>query len=179
MKRVKVTWLGVVAFAMLIITVVTVIGRITDGFTKDWEDVTLRERNPENLLSGEYGWTDDVYNKGDGITVTAKKDGTIILNGEYKGAEEYTTIDLEEVSLSAGTYRLTGAPAGGSYTYYLKAIYGETSVIGDFGDDKGTFELTSPQTVKLQLICFGDNKFESIKIQPVLVEGTEIGEFYK
>ena len=179
MKRIKVTWLGVFAFAMIIILAVTFIGRITGGFTKDWEDVTLRERNPSNLLSGTYGWTNDKYNVGDGITITASKDGTLVLDGEYKGASEKVIIPLETVSLSAGTYTISGAPDGGNYSYYLCATYNESTVIADFGAENGTFTLTQPSTVTINLVCFGDSKFDDIKIRPVLVDGTEAGEFFK
>ena len=178
-KSVRFTWIGVIALILVVVLAVSFIGKITGGFTKDLDDVTLRDRNPENLLSGDYGWTDNKRNMGDGIVLTSKKDGTIILDGEYKGSEQSVTIDLETVSLSAGTYTVSGAPKGGSYTYHLLISYSSGTCTADFGDANGTFTLTSPESVELKLVCFAENSFDSIKIQPVLVEGSEAGDFYE
>ena len=178
-RSVRLTWWGLIAIMLCIVLAVSLLGKITGGFTKDWEDVTIMERNPDNLLSGKYGWTDDKYNSGDGITLNARKDGTVILNGEYKGSSEKVEITLEKRTLSAGTYTLSGAPYGGNYTYHLAVIYGSVTVIGDFGEAKGTFTLTESTEVTLKLVCFPDEKFSGVTIRPVLVEASEAGDFYK
>lgn len=173
-KTIRLTWWKVILIALAIVLLVSFIGRITGGWSKDWEDVTILERNEKNLLTGDF----EDYNVGDGITVTARKDGTLYLNGEYKGAEQSVTVDIETLSLAAGTYTLSGAPKGGNYTYHLKVTYGSTTVIGDYGTTKGTFTLGSDTEVNVQLVVFGDNEFKNVKIQPVLVEGSEAGDFY-
>ena len=180
-KSIRLNWISGIAILMGVVAVLTFIGGITDGFTKEWEDVTLRERNDKNLLTGDYGWNDNTYNEGDGIVLSSKKDGSVIVKGEYKGSGENVVITLESLNLSAGTYTLSGAPKGGSYTYHLRVVDESNNVlaVGDFGSTKGSFTLSAPGTVKLQLVCFSDNVFESIKLQPVLVEGTESGDFYE
>ena len=173
-KTIRLTWGKLLLIALAIVLLVSFIGSITGGWTKKWEDVTILQRNEDNLLSGDF----EDYNAGDGITVTARKDGTLYLNGEYKGSQQSITIPIEEVSLSAGTYTISGAPNGGNYTYHLKVTYDSTSVIADFGSSKGTFTLTKDTAVTVQLVVFGDCEFNNVKIQPVLVDGSEAGDFY-
>ena len=174
-RTIKLTWIRLILIALGIVLAVSFIGRATDGFSKDIKDMSIRTRNPDNLLSGEF----EDYNAGDGITVTAKKDGTLILNGEYKGSESSVVIPVETVTLSAGTYTISGAPNGGNYTYHLRVKYGETTVISDYGASGGEFTLTASTSVAVELVVFGDNEFKNVKIQPVLVVGTEAGDFYK
>ena len=181
-RTVRMTWWKLLLVALAIILAVTFIGRITGGFTKDWKDVTLLDRNEDNELSGKYegaGWKDDSYNVGDGYKLTAKKDGTIIIDGELTGSSNSTTIPLETVTLAAGTYTISGAPNGGNATYYLKATVGGKDYIADFGTEGGTFTLTSSSEVTVSLVLFSEHEFNYVKIQPVLVEGDEPGTFYE
>lgn len=167
--------------ALAVILAVSFIGKITNGFQTDLKDATLRDRNESNLLTGKYtetGWKDDSYNVGDGYKLTAAKDGTITINGEYTGSSASATVVLEKVTLSAGTYTLSGAPNGGNQTYLIKAVYGGTETVADFGSTGGTFTLTSSEPVTIQLVLFGDFEFNNVKIRPVLVDGSEAGDFY-
>ena len=176
------SWIVMIAFGLILILVISFIGRITDGFQIDLKDASVVQRNPDNLLSGKYdgsGWKDNTYNVGDGYTLTAKKNGTILINGEYTGASGKTEIPLEILTLSAGTYTISGASGGGNATYYLKATAGGTDYIADFGAEDGTFTLTSPGDVTVSLVIFGEYKFENVKIQPVVVEGSDPGSFSK
>ena len=164
--------------ALAVILAVSFLGRITDGFQIDLKDATLRDRNESNLLTGKYGWKDDVYNNGDGYKLTAAKDGTVTINGEYTGSASSAVIPLEKVTLSAGTYTISGAPNGGNQTYLIKVVYGESETVADFGSTGGTFTLTSSEEVTIQLVLYGDFEFNNVKIRPVLVDGSEAGDFY-
>ena len=177
-RTVRMTWWMLLLVGLAIIMAVSFIGKITGGFTKDWEDVTILERNPDNELTGKYGWKDDVYNVGDGYKLTARKDGSIIINGKYTGSNGKAEIPLETVTLQAGTYTISGAPNGGNATYYLKATVGDTDYIANFGAEGGTFTTNGGQ-VTVTLVLFGDYDFSNVKIQPVIVEGSEAGDFYK
>ena len=178
-RSVRLTWWGVIAIVLVIVLAVSFIGKITGGFSKDWEDVTILDRNPDNLLSGEYGWKDDVYNVGDGYKLTAKNDGSIVITGEYTGTDGSASIVLEKVTLAAGTYTLSGAPNGGNATYLLKVTYGSNNVIGDFGAEGGTFTLSSSTEVTLQLVLYPEHEFLRTTVRPVIVEGSEAGDFYE
>lgn len=178
-RTVRMTWWKILLIGLAIVLAVSFIGKITGGFTKDWEDVTILERNPDNELTGKYGWKDDVYNNGDGYKLTAKKDGSVVINGEYTGSSGKAEIPLEKVTLAAGTYTISGAPNGGNATYYLKATVDSTDYIADFGSEGGTFTLTTSTEVTVSLVLFGEHEFNYVKIQPVLVEGDEAGDFYE
>lgn len=176
MKKSTIKMLAIVAVACL---VMAFFGNITDGFQTNLKDASLRPRNPDNLLSGEYGWKDDVYNVGDGYKLTAKNDGSIVITGEYTGTDGSASIVLEKVTLAAGTYTLSGAPNGGNATYLLKVTYGSNNVIGDFGAEGGTFTLSSSTEVTLQLVLYPEHEFLRTTVRPVIVEGSEAGDFYK
>ena len=175
-RKIKINAFTLIAFGLVIILLISFIGKITSGFTKDWKDVSLHERNEDNLLEGKYSW--ETYNVGDGYTLTAKKDGTIILDGEYTGSSAQAVIQLERVTLAAGTYTLSGAPNGGNQTYHIRVSYNGSTVTGDFGANNGTFTLSSSAEVIVELVLSGEYEFNSVKIRPVIVEGDEIGDFY-
>lgn len=157
------------------VLVITFIGRITDGFQKDLDDVTILERSEDNLLLGKF----DDYNEGDGISINSNKLGALTVNGEYKGTEEFLVVELEKLNLASGTYTLSGAPKGGNYTYHLRAVYGDDTVVGDFGSAKGTFTLSSSQEVTIELVIYPDEQFNRLSIKPVLVVGDKAGDFYE
>ena len=136
------------------------------------------DRNEDNLLTGKYGWKDDVYNVGDGYKLTASNDGTVKINGKYTGSNGSAVISLENVTLAAGTYTISGAPNGGNATYKLQAVYDGVTVVADFGSAGGTFTLTTSEEVTVQLVLYDDFDFNNVTIRPVLVEGSEAGSFY-
>lgn len=167
--------LSMIGMILICVMLCAFIGNLSSGFSNfkvsEW---SLRSRNSDNLLSGDF--VD--YNSGDGISVTARNDGTLVVKGEYLGTEDCLVIDVETVTLSAGTYTLSGAPNGGNYTYYLRVSYGSKTVTGDFGTDGGTFTLSSSTAVTVQLVVYPEREFNNLVIRPVLVEGTEAGDFY-
>ena len=174
-KRI-ITYIGIVLVAVLVCSFV---GKISGGFTKDIEDWQIRERNEANLLKGT---SFEKYDNGDGITLEAKKDGTIVVDGTYLGNDENIVIPVESVNLGAGTYTLSGAAKGSNYTYYIRAEYKDangTSVyaVGDFANT-ATFTLTSSQNVSISIVVFPEVEFNNLYIRPVLVVGNEAGDFY-
>ena len=173
----KIVIMGVVVL-LVAIAACSFLGNISNGFT-NWEDATLRQRNEDNLLSGK---TFESYDNGDGITLEAKKDGTIVIDGTYLGKEENIVIPVETVNLGAGTYTLSGAAKGSNYTYYIRAEYKDangTSVyaVGDFANT-ATFTLTSSQSVNISIVIFPEVEFNHVNVRPVLVVGNEAGDFY-
>lgn len=179
--RINKTTLKMIAIAAVAVLVASFIGHITGGFQTPLKDATLRDRNPDNLLTGKYtsdGWKDDAYNVGDGYKLTAANDGTVTVNGKYTGSDSCASIELETITLAAGTYTLSGATNGGNQTYLIRATYDGSTAIGDFSSTK-TFTLTSSMEVKVELVLYGDYDFNYVKIRPVLVEGSDVGDFYK
>lgn len=174
-KRI-ITYIGVILIA---VAVCSFVGKISGGFQKDFDEWQLKERNEANLLSGT---SFEEYNNGDGITLKAKKDGTVVIDGTYLGKSENIIVPIESVNLGVGTYTLSGAPKGGNYTYYIRAEYKDGSsssvyAIGDFSNT-ATFTLTSAQSVNISIVIFPGVEFNNVNVRPVLVVGNEAGEFY-
>ena len=176
--RISKSTIKMIAIAAVACIVLSFVGHITGGFQTSLKDASLRDRNPDNLLTGKYGWTDDVYNVGDGYKLTAANDGTVTINGKYTGADGSAVVVLEKVTLAAGTYTLSGATNGGNQTYHLRASYGSNTVIGDFGASNGTFTLTASTEVTIELVLYDDFDFNYVKVRPVLVDGSTAGDFF-
>ncbi len=177
MKSKTKKWLGAIAIVLVSVTLCGVLGSAFGLFTKDLSEVTLREHNEANLLSYHERFED--YNEGDGITATLKKDGRISLKGENKLTGDIV-IPLEDVTLSAGTYSIWGAPNGGNKSYHIAVTYtdadGATQTsISDFKNN--TITLTSQQTVSVKLVVCPDTTVYAT-IAPVLCEGTENVGFF-
>lgn len=165
----------VVALILICVTATSLIGSLSGGFTKKLSEWSLRDRNPDNLLSGNF--TD--YNGGDGFTVTSRSDGTLVLNGEYL-VDGSQTVTIQTLTLSAGTYTLSGAPKGGNYTYYLQ-VSNTSGVLakGDgFDSADGTFTLSSSGSVTVSLVVNSGVEYKNVVIRPVLNEGKEAVDFY-
>lgn len=171
------TKIVIAAVAAVLVTVILVgaLGQAFGLFTKDLKDVTLRERNEANLLTGTF--TD--YNKGDGITATAKKDGSIVVKGENKSSGNIT-VEVEKVELKAGTYSLWGASKGSNVTYYMMATYvndlgSAATVVADFTGN--SFTISVDQTVTVSIVICPDAEVNAT-IRPVLCAGVEEVDFY-
>ena len=169
-------WISGIAIVLAAVLLCSFVGFASDGFSeKDISKWVVRDRNELNLLSGDF--TD--YNNGDGITAKGKSDGTIILDGTYKGSSDTVKIPVETVTLEAGKYTISGTPNGTNQTYYLELMYDNSgSTAYAKADFDGTFEITSGQQVTISIVVCKDVELNNIKIQPVLVAGGEIGDFY-
>ena len=152
------------------------LGNITDGFSKDISEITLRERNEDNLLSGKFVDFDD----GNGVTATGRNDGSIVLGGKNL-SDSNIVIPVEKTTLTPGTYTLSGAKDGGNYTYNISVKYvdgngTDKTAIGDFSGK--TFTITSQQEVEISIVVCPDVNVKGVLIKPVLVSGAEVGDFY-
>lgn len=165
-----------VVFCLIAILGSAFLGNITDGFQKDLDDVSLRERNELNLLTGAF--TD--FNDGNGVSATGRNDGSIVLGGENL-SETDIVIPVEKVTLAAGTYTVSGAKNGGNTTYHIAVKYVDGSgstqtAIGDFASK--TFTITSQQEVEVTIVVKPDANVKGVLVKPVIVQGTEKGDFY-
>ena len=166
----------VIGVAVLLSAVVcSFLGGISDGFT-NWKDATIRDRNEDNLLTGEF--TD--FNDGNGVSATGRADGSILLGGK-NGTTSSITIPVEKVALVAGTYTVSGAEKVGNTTYHIAVKYTDgdgvtQTAISDFNTK--TFTITSAQTVEVSIVVYPDVDVDGICIKPVLVAGEDVGSFY-
>lgn len=165
----------IVVVIAVVVAALSFIGHLSGGFENmkisEWN---LRERNEENLISGEF----KDYNEGNGVTAEADKYGVITVDGKYMGDGESVSITVDTVTLEGGTYTLSGDSKGSNYTYRLCAKDSNGEEIAVSGLNNATFELGSTTTLQIVIEVFPDYELKNVKISPVLVKGTEAGDFF-
>lgn len=177
--KVKMGWGGLIAVIAVVVALVSLIGFLTSGFTnKDASTWFDKDRNEDNLIVAKY--TDgETKATGVGINFTAKKNGELLIDGK---ATADTSFELCTLELPAGTYTLSGAPAGSLQTYYIDASYtnGSNTVqwYGDFSG-KCTVTLTAKTTIKIVVRVMEGCSVNNAKVTPTLVKGDKTGDFYK
>ena len=178
MSRKTKNFISCIALFLACTFVIGALGFVTKGFTeRDPENWVLRERNEENLFDNTRT-EDKTITDGTGISVTMKKDGSVIVDGK-SGASEATTIDLGEVTLEPGTYTFTsGYKKAGLYSGYLKLQLGSNFKTADF-DGHDNIVVETKTTAKVVLVICQDVEFNNATFYPVIAEGTEAVDFYK
>ena len=160
------------------IGLITILGFATKGFTeKDPENWVLQERNEDNLLDLTRSEDEPIID-GTGLTITLKKDGSVVVDGK-SGATEPTTLELGTVTLKPGTYTFTSdCKKVGLYSMYLKLQLGDTFVTADFnGYDNIVIDEETTATVVL-VVC-EDVEFNNATLYPAIWEGNEAADFYE
>ena len=178
MSRKTKNFISLVAIFLACTFAIGTLGFVTKGFTeRDPENWVLQERNEENLFDNTR-IEDKTIADGTGISVTMKKDGSVIVDGK-SGASQPTNIELGEVTLEPGTYTFTsGYKKAGLYSAYLKLELGSTTKTADFnGYDNIT--ISTKTTAKVVLVICNDVEFNNATFYPVIAEGTEAVDFYK
>lgn len=120
-----------------------------------------------------------------GITFTDNKDGTITLNGTSTFSTTTSIADFylcRNISISAGTYTLSGCPSGGStYKYRLmmsiKKSGGTTTYASDIGQGY-SFTVDTDATVTLTIRIGGEiGTVSNLVFKPQLEEGSTATEY--
>ena len=163
--------LAVVAAVVVSTLLVALIGNAAGLFTKPLDEITLRDRNEENILKGTF--TD--YNAGNGVQATMNKDTSIKLSGTNKSGEDIEIL-VEQLTLEAGTYSLWGAPNGGRQSYHiLLRTNGGQEIVSDF--DGNSFVIDSKQSVSVYIVVCDDVTVYTT-VRPVLCKGAAEVDFY-
>ena len=166
-----------IVFAVAIIALVALLGMVTQGFQK-WKisDVKetvvsklVKERNPDNLIkevaleSGKDATSD--------ITFSVDKYGRVTLNGT---ASATSAVTYATVTLSAGTYYLTGDSALSSNSSEYLAIYDSSNNLVARADtrsdpslDPGEFTATAG-TYTIRIVVVEDGIIKNAVVAPVL-----------
>lgn len=120
-----------------------------------------------------------------GITFTDNKDGTITLNGTSTFSTTTSIADFylcRNISISAGTYTLSGCPSGGStYKYRLmmsiKKSGGTTAYSSDIGQGY-SFTVDTDATVTLTIRIGGEiGTVSNLVFKPQLEKGSTATEY--
>ena len=141
---------------------------------------SLRERNPDNLLTVDENYIRD-KKTGYGLEVKVDDNGIIKLKGQSSRNEE---LIVQTVKLAAGTYTISGIEKPELDKVVLQATWG-TGNIAYAGLDSATFTLDAEYEVTVAIVIEGTEDGENTidwqnkTIKPVLVKGDVAGEFWK
>lgn len=135
------------------IFVCCLIGFVSKGtfdFTKA-DEWGLRSVNEENLLKVEEYVIDDL-NTGLGYSIDVTDQGQIKISGTNDSGENQQ-IKVQDVTLKAGTYKITSGVSGTSLAgYNMCIVVGENTYYADFGaDTEFTIETDTTATVYINL----------------------------
>ena len=173
--------IGIVLVAMLTLGFV---GNITNGF-QNFDAAQMAQNavlNEDNLYKPSMLELKD-SNAGDGVIIDVDENmGTIQVKGK---SSEDKTVTIAKVTLSEGTYSVSGVKNASKAGVYMTVEYtpiGDSAktVFADFtgAENSGTFELLQETEVTLVLHLTAGAELNH-KITPVIVEGEDFGSFYK
>lgn len=175
----------VVAIVLVCVIACGVTSRLTNGFTEFGKQI-----NEENLLYDKYSNMKTTTDS-NGMTVSQDK-GVISIKGKT-AADTGTRIKIATLELEPGTYTYTcfDKPTTDTYFSYIEYTDADSVVNHVFADFDSiettasgvtqhakTFTLAEKTTVTVY-IGIAQNYECDAKAYPVLVSGTEAGEFYK
>lgn len=103
-----------------------------------------------------------------GVEVTVNANGSITFNGIYKGST-FATYVFGAPLLPAGSYRLSGCPAGGSTTTFeLSCGGGGLAKVTDFGSGAAFSLQTETQLTYIQIVVRSGTEFNNVTFYPMI-----------
>lgn len=129
-----------------------------------------KTRKCTNLIPFPYGFGNSVQA---GVTVTVNSDGGVTYNGT--ATAQINPYFVSNLLLPKGTYTLSGAPKGASWTTQLLIVQTNdysTILAQDYGNGK-TFTLDADTVVRICLIVANGATCSNLTVYPMLNEGTE------
>lgn len=107
-----------------------------------------------------------------GVTCTWNDDGTMTLNGSHNSGDSASIFEFYDGSaidttvLPAGSYVITGCPAGGSTSTYRAAL---SQIAGAVDAGNGaTFELSEPHYAAYRILISGNVTFNNMVFKPMI-----------
>ncbi|MBQ7906811.1 MAG: hypothetical protein IJ309_02425 [Clostridia bacterium] len=170
--------LGLIALAVVIsVVVISVIGFASKGSFdfSDTENWAIQSPNANNLLKVDAYEVKDL-NTGLGYTIDVTDDGQIKVSGT-NNTEESQQIEVQDVTLAAGTYTFSSGAKGTSLSgYNMSIVIDGNTYYADFGSNTTfTLEAEATGTVYINIVA----KVEVNKtFSPVLVPGEEVEDFF-
>lgn len=155
----------------------SLVGFISGGFSEknptNWFD---KDRNPDNLLKVNDTYV-KTHNTNRGIDVKVDKNGVIKMSGKATSASSFT---VQTVTLSAGTYTISGLANPNIDEFSMYAIYSESGDRAYADTESATFTISEETSVQVVISWAKDYKISLANqtIKPVLVKGETAGEFY-
>lgn len=155
-------------------------GEVTFGAIKDYADAAYDaigaadavQVGGRNLLQREWRVDDNITRSG--ITYTCNADGSITLNGT--STAQHVFVLAQSLTLSAGTYTLSGCPAGGGTNSYQLDILtvpvsgGTTETRADNGNGV-TFETPGGTTGQVRIRVVSEQTLSNLTFWPKLERG--------
>lgn len=173
-KKRTIRSIGLIALMAIICTIsVTVVGFASNGFQdRDVASWMESEVNEENLIKADAYQIKDDQDDGKGIKARVNDDGVIKLSGK---ATSDNSIVVTNVTLAPGTYTISGMNSGDNYG--LKVV--GPNLEAKAGTSSATFTLETSQVISVVIYVAEDTLLFNKTVKPVLVTGTEAGDFYQ
>ena len=146
------------------------------------ENIFEKDINPDNLLTVEE-YNDNLLEESDkGLKVNWKDDGSLVLSGKHSddniANSALYSFEFATLTLDAGDYTLTtGNDDADKEEFGIKVTYGDTTHY--VGADKQVIHLDEETAVTFSVFVKNNRFMAWEKIMPILVEGTDAGDFYK
>ena len=174
-KKRTIRSIALIALMAIVCTIsVSVVGFASNGFQdKDVVSWIERDVNEDNLIKVDAYQIKDEQDDGKGIKVRVNDDGVIKLSGKATSENSFVVCT---VNLEPGQYTISGLKSGDNYG--LKVV-GANNLEAKAGTSGATFTIETPQTVSVVIYVAEDTILFNKTVKPVLVSGTEAGDFYQ
>lgn len=104
-----------------------------------------------------------------GVTATVNDDKTVNVDGTNSSTSIITFRINTTLTLSAGTYKLSGCPSGGARTTYRLAVQDSSwNVLATDTGNGNTFTLSSETTVKVSIYIQGSYSSNNLLFKPMI-----------
>lgn len=153
----------------------SMVGFMTNSFDTNKDNWGIAQLNEDNFINvDDYVIKDQ--NSGDGYSIDVSDKGEIKVTGKNESGAA-VTLEIQQITLPAGTYTFTSGVNGTSKnSYHLYLDNGEeTTYYADFGTN--TFTISAEDTFKIYLSIAKDAEVNKT-FKPVLVKGETAGDFY-
>lgn len=172
---------GLITALIVFAVVIAAAGFITAGFTlwspDDVADHLSPNPNPDNLYTADACVLRSGQLDND-VKLEVNDNGSFKLDGTASASK---ILNVGTVILNAGTYTLTAFEDASLSSVYMTATVGEDTYNFDFIENDGNvITISSDNTsVTLELHIIEDAELDNVKVYPVIVAGTEAGEFFE
>ena len=172
-KKRTIRSIALIALMAIVCTIsVSVVGFASGGFqNSDVSSWVNRDVNEENLIKAENYVIKDEQDDGKGIKARVSDNGVIKLSGKATSDNSFV---VTTVTLAPGTYTIGGMSSGDSYG--LKVV--GPNLDAKAGTSSSTFTIETAQTVSVVIYVAQDTVLFNKTIKPVLVTGTQPGNFF-
>ena len=179
MRKNTKTTIYIVAAAMILLMAV---GFLTSGFQKFSKDDILEKVTPtvnaENYYqSVKFDFVE--MRTEEGIFITRnEKTNALTLNGNYYSEDtQPNELKVGTITLDPGTYTFTCSNDSRLGYFYMGLNTGVSKIKADFSGN--TFTVDAETDCEVYLYVYPGVDFNNVELEPVIISGSETGDFWK